>query len=417
MTATGEPDRLDLLRRAADGGQQAAARELGHRLGLLDDAVILQRPDEVPEAERWLRRALELDPGDAVAGTLLAGLLGRQCESVVAGQPWEWSDEAAADDEEPEDPWLRALRERLREGERILAAILAADPDNATAASGLALVAAGRADIEDYIADCFGDSGPDEEDEASGGTDDGEGEEADDGPGGDAVDRREYWCRRALSVNGDDTAAAGVLAAVLEERGETQEAAGLWGRLVELNPQDYWAAFRLVMTRGDTPGAERASREPAAAGDPQAVLTLALLLDATGRETEADDWLARPTAYPMPHSVLPRDTLGLHHRPLPALELARSFQHAEDLAGARRWAGRAVRQADDKRRLIAAVERYAALLKGADDDAGIREFLEAGAAAGQAAAAFALMTWHRVLGHRKDEERWRSRGQELLGSS
>ncbi|MFC4009919.1 hypothetical protein ACFOY2_22000 [Nonomuraea purpurea] len=85
--------------------------------------------------------------------------------------------------------------------------------------------------------------------------------------------------------------------------------------------------------------AERRCRNLADVGDPQAVYSLALLLDATGREDEADRLLRRPTTAEFP--LNPHHTGWDQPAPGPARWLERQLNAHGDHTAAPRWNRRA----------------------------------------------------------------------------
>lgn len=384
----------DELERWAREGRPGAARRLGHRLCVQVDATILISPDTTPDGERWLRRALDLDPHDGLAAVLLGGLLHRQCDTAMRDGVWL---EEPGDDDEQAALWLAALRERWTEAEQWYQHALALEPGDGAAAAGLAHMLTDRLTaLEDYRSEFIGDDvfGADDMLDARILFEDaGEDAEA-------AVrDEAAHWARRALLAFALGDAAGG--------------AARQWLRVVELAPQDYWSAVQAVTSPWRASiwsRMERACREAAEAGDPEAVYSLALILDATGREAEADDWLARPTARPVPAELAAEGGDGPEHVSLPALRLAKRLSGQ----AARRWATRAVLLAKD-RMLYRCMDRYTKLLDGPDDGADVRAELERWLAAGHSEAGFALMLLHRVQGRPEEAERCRVRAVELRG--
>ncbi|WP_238006792.1 hypothetical protein KZZ52_24395 [Dactylosporangium sp. AC04546] len=139
---------LDVLRQAADAGDPEAARELGHRLCVLEEAIRLERPDTVPEAEHWLRRSLAARPDDPVTATLLAGLLVRQhrtaleLSSLYDGFGAPGTGRVA---------WLRSLWGRRAEAFQWYRRALDADPAHAAAANGLALMVLHPESTDDFV--------------------------------------------------------------------------------------------------------------------------------------------------------------------------------------------------------------------------------------------------------------------------
>ncbi|MET7422625.1 hypothetical protein [Dactylosporangium sp. NPDC005555] len=139
---------LDELRQAAQDGDIAAARELGRRLCVLEGAQSLGTPDDVPEAERWLRRALDAEPADPVTATLLAGLLLRQFRTMLEVSPLY--DGFGAPGTARTD-WLRSLWRRRTEAFELYGRALDVDPAHAAAANGMALLVLDPSTSDDFV--------------------------------------------------------------------------------------------------------------------------------------------------------------------------------------------------------------------------------------------------------------------------
>ncbi|MFC4014567.1 tetratricopeptide repeat protein [Nonomuraea purpurea] len=339
----GPGDGLEKLRAAASEGRPGAARELGHRLSIQWESVDLRHPGDVPEGEQLLRRTLDQDPGDADTAVLLACLL-RQQSGEIHESLWSRSFPPSSKEQgEPEaiddlwaDPpgsekWREHAHLRLDEAERWYRHVLDLDPDHEVATAGLASMLA--ADCGDW--NC----------RRAGRTKDKRLRE-------EHFGEAARWWRRHLAIAGDSDLAAGALAGCLSGRGSSEEVA-LWRRrAVEAAPQNWWAAMELALTttgqedrsdierrRQEFSTAEQRCRGLADAGDPQAVYSLALLLDATGREDEADRLLRRPTTAEFP--------LDLHHTgwDQPGAEPARWLEYQlnkhGDHTAAQRWNRRA----------------------------------------------------------------------------
>ena len=167
MDAT-ERDDLDDLRAAAEAGEPAAMRKLGRRLCVLSEAVHLAAPDDQPEAERWLRRALTGQPVDPATATLLAGLLLRQQRTALELSPLH---DGLGAPGTGRAAWLRALWSRRVEALDWFRRALAADPVHAAAANGLALALLDPPSTGDFVYYPAGDDpepeGLDDEDPAA----------------------------------------------------------------------------------------------------------------------------------------------------------------------------------------------------------------------------------------------------------
>ena len=187
---------LDGLRQAAEAGDAGAMRELGHRLCVLEGASSLETPDDVPEAERWLRRALEADPADPVTATLLGGLLLRQFRTVLEFSPlYDGGDARPA--------WLRSLWGRRAEAFELFGRALDADPAHAAAANAMALLVLDDSTTDDFVCYTGDDSGGDDLDDL----------DAQDPAWRAEAERR---LRALLALRSRDTMAAANLAAILD---------------------------------------------------------------------------------------------------------------------------------------------------------------------------------------------------------
>ncbi|MEV0563779.1 hypothetical protein [Dactylosporangium sp. NPDC050588] len=184
---------LEGLRQAAEAGDAGAARELGHRLCVLEGASSLETPDDVPEAEGWLRRALAAEPADPVTATLLAGLLLRQFRTVLEFSP-------LYDGTGDRQAWLRSLWGRRAEAFELYGRALDADPAHAAAANGMALLVLDESTTDDFV--CY--TGEDEPEDL----------DAQDPAWRAEAARR---LRALLALRPRDTMAAAHLAAVLGE--------------------------------------------------------------------------------------------------------------------------------------------------------------------------------------------------------
>ena len=139
---------LEGLRQAALAGDTGAARELGHRLCVLEEALAVATPDDVPEAEHWLRRTLDAEPADPVTATLLAGLLLRQHRSVLELSPLYDGFGAPGTGR---TAWLEALWRRRAEAYELYLRALDTDPAHAAAANGLAFMVMDPPSVDDFV--------------------------------------------------------------------------------------------------------------------------------------------------------------------------------------------------------------------------------------------------------------------------
>ncbi|MCP2169918.1 tetratricopeptide repeat protein [Goodfellowiella coeruleoviolacea] len=307
ISAPGADDGLASLRQAAEADRPGAARHLGHQLSLLGSGLVFQAGTTTPQAEHWLRRALDLDPDDALAAVLLADLLVRRADLTTAF--WQGSDQGERTE------LYRQFRAHRDEALHWYRHALAVAPSSTAAITGLAMLLSddlrwGRRFLE-----------PEDTD-------------PDDRP--TRLAEAAHWWRRELSAHPDNATATCQLADVLARNGQQAEAAHWLRRTVELDPQNWRAALDLsrhAAQGADCTTAERACRELAEAGDPQAVISLALLLESTGRTAAADSWLQRPTARPLPRLLFDSD-------PTPSsvlTSLARKLLDHDDVARAKWW--------------------------------------------------------------------------------
>jgi hypothetical protein len=189
-----DDDRFAALRHAAGAGDPGAVRTLAHRLCAVS-GIDLQRPDDEPEAEHLLRRALAHRPDDAESATLLAGLLLRQHRTKLELSVFHtWNGDTA----DRRSAWLRALWARRAEALDLYRRVLDADPANAAAANAMAFAVLDTPSTDDLS--WF-----------PSGADDDEAEDLDDEDPALVADVEERL-RRVLAARPDDRVTAATLA-------------------------------------------------------------------------------------------------------------------------------------------------------------------------------------------------------------